>query len=190
MKKIPTLFVRDEHDRRYVTPVVTPGCEWVLEGEGVATVKWDGTCVMFDGDHWWFRREVKPGKYPPLGWVEVDYDETTGKRVGWEPALPDSSFIKPLREAIDHTFVFGGPIPPLTYELCGPRINGNPEGFDHHVLRPHGAEPFVTGTTWERTFDSLAKILPRADVEGIVFHHPDGRMVKIKARDFPKATTS
>jgi hypothetical protein len=36
MKKIPTLFQRDE-TRRYVTDVVTPGCEWVLAGEGRAT---------------------------------------------------------------------------------------------------------------------------------------------------------
>src|SRR5207237_1222319 len=61
MQKIPTLFVRDEQDRRYVTEVVTPGCEWVMADEGQATRKFDGTCVMLDqhGD-WWARREVKP----------------------------------------------------------------------------------------------------------------------------------
>jgi hypothetical protein len=41
----------------------------VLDGEGVATRKYDGTCVMFDGDGWWARREVKPGKTAPAGFV-------------------------------------------------------------------------------------------------------------------------
>ena len=85
MRKIPTLFVRDEQDRRYVTAEVSPGCEWVLEGEGVPTRKYDGTCVMYDGERWWARREVKPGKTSPPFWRHVDSDTTTGKSVGWEP---------------------------------------------------------------------------------------------------------
>lgn len=33
MRKIPTVFARDfDHDPRYVTRDVTPGCEWVLKG--------------------------------------------------------------------------------------------------------------------------------------------------------------
>ena len=66
MEKIPTLFVRDDQDRRYVTPEVTPGCEWVLAGEGIARRKYDGTCVMYGADgRWWARRAVKPGKTIP-----------------------------------------------------------------------------------------------------------------------------
>jgi hypothetical protein len=37
MRKIPTVFVRGEQDRRYVTEAVTPDCEWVMVGEGQAT---------------------------------------------------------------------------------------------------------------------------------------------------------
>jgi hypothetical protein len=66
MRKIPTLFERDwDGDRRYVLPQVTPGCEWVIAGEGTPTRKYDGTCVMFDGERWWARREVKADKMPP-----------------------------------------------------------------------------------------------------------------------------
>lgn len=32
MRKIPTLFLRDPDDRRYVLPEVTPDCAWVLAG--------------------------------------------------------------------------------------------------------------------------------------------------------------
>jgi hypothetical protein len=72
MQKIPTLFIRDfEHDHgRYVTDQVSPGCEWVLAGEGVPTRKFDGTCCMFDGERWWARRELKDGhNETPTGWV-------------------------------------------------------------------------------------------------------------------------
>lgn len=39
MKKIPTLFVREFFPchKVKITDQVTPGCEWVLAGEGVAT---------------------------------------------------------------------------------------------------------------------------------------------------------
>lgn len=38
MKKIPTLFVRDFDNRpAHVLPEVTPGCDWVLAGEGQVT---------------------------------------------------------------------------------------------------------------------------------------------------------
>ena len=86
MRKIPTLFVRDwDGDPRYVTREVTPGCEWVMAGEGRATRKFDGTCVMFDGERWWARREVKAGKQAPAGFTEIEHDLETGKTVGWEP---------------------------------------------------------------------------------------------------------
>ena len=50
MKKIPSLFKRDYEGARFVYDEVVPGCEWVLDGEGVATVKYDGTsCMVRDG---------------------------------------------------------------------------------------------------------------------------------------------
>lgn len=180
MRKIPTLFVRDENDRRYVTREVTPGCEWVIEGEGIATRKFDGTCVKISDDGGlWTRREVKPGKTPPDRWEEVDFDETTGKRVGWEPAS-QSSFVSPLMEAV---YAQMTKPEPGTYELCGPKINGNPEGFDSHVLVPHG--DVVIGNL-PRNYEMLRGYLSSMPWEGIVWHHPDGRMAKLKRRDFPK----
>ena len=66
MQKIPTLFQRDPEDMKRVLREVNPECQWVLDGEGVATRKFDGTCVMFDHEGWWVRREIKPGKQAPL----------------------------------------------------------------------------------------------------------------------------
>lgn len=185
MKKIPTLFVRDPQDMKHVLPEVTPGCEWVLAGEGVATRKYDGTCVLIRRDglaiHAFARREVKPGKEPPAGWVEADHDEVTGKRMGWESAS-QSGFAKFIAEAVEAT----PDLPPGTYELCGPKIQGNPEGFDRHVLVRHGwAVLHPPGLS----FDALRDWFTGPDWvgEGIVWHHPDGRMAKLKRRDFPES---
>ena len=179
MRKIPTLYARTE-DRRYVIDQVTPGCEWVLAGEGVATRKYDGTCVMWDGTQWWARREVKPGRPTPEGFVLSDVDETTGKIVGWEPA-GQTGFWKYLAEA-------AASLPPAdvgTYELCGPKINGNPEQFEEHALVEHAHTEVLRASP--RQFDELHGYLASSPWEGIVWHHPDGRMAKLKKRDFPAA---
>lgn len=179
MKKIPTLFVRNPDDRRYVTDQLTPGCEWVIAGEGVATRKYDGTCLLLDPEGGWYaRREVKPGKKPPQNFQAVEHDEVTGKTVGWEP-VEQSPFAKFHAEALGNPYErrrIG------TYELIGPKINGNPENESGHVLVWHeDAEELQA----PRDFKSLATWLPQQPYEGVVWHHPDGRMAKIKRRDFP-----
>jgi len=182
MQKIPTLFVRDfDHDPRYVTRDVTPGCEWVLKGEGTPTRKYDGTCVMFDGADWWARREVKPGKAEPDNFVYVSADPETGKTAGWEPA-GQSSFAKYHAEALRNGTA--GDLGPGTYELCGPKVNGNPEAFVSAVLVPHAEAQVLSDVPLD--FDALAIWLHAHPYEGIVWHHEDGRMAKLKARDFPR----
>jgi hypothetical protein len=179
VKKIPTLFQRTE-DRRHVTDRVTPGCEWVLAGEGDATRKYDGTCVMYDGE-WWFRREVKAGKTEPPGFISSGYDDTTGKTVGWEPA-ENSGFISILSEATENAFP--GVLLVGTYELCGPKINGNPEKLARHELVEHGRWVLQDAP---RDYEGLREWMRASAYEGIVWHHPDGRMAKLKRRDFPTA---
>lgn len=178
MRKIPTLFERDwEGDRSLVLDRVVPGCEWVLAGEGVATRKYDGTCVMLDEDgSWWARREVKAGKDAPSGFLLEETDETTGKRVGWEP-IDQSPFYRFFVEALAMKT-----LEPGTYELCGPKVQGNPEDFAlYHVLVKHDEAPSYEV---ERSFAGIRDFLADHDVEGLVFHHGDGRMAKIKKCDF------
>lgn len=189
MRKIPTLFRRDPDDMRRVLPEVTPGCEWVTDGEGVATRKYDGTCVMFDGSRWWARREVKPGKKTPEGYDPISTDPNTGKTMGWEP-IEQSGFAKTHSEALQQPWAeeIG------TYELCGPKINRNPEAFECHRLLWHDIADPLDGpmskrrTEAPRDFDGLREYLSGLDGEGIVWHHPDGRMAKLKKRDFPERT--
>jgi hypothetical protein len=207
VRKIPTLFKRDPEDMRRVLNEVHPDCQWVLDGEGVATRKYDGTCVGFFpavrggvrvhapvGSHevnepddlagvWLARREVKPGKNPPPGFIAEQADEITGKTVGWEP-IGQSSFIKPFTEALEALGAepyFG------TYELIGPKINGNPEDVGRHALiRHHDADPINLPPTLDfRTCQRAVTDLAEHGFEGIVWHHADGRMAKLKGRDFP-----
>jgi hypothetical protein len=186
VRKIPTLFERDPENRKYVLPIVTPGCEWVMAGEGVATRKYDGTCVLIRRDgmavQGYARREVKPGKEPPVNWVEADADAVTGKRVGWEP-IDQSGFARWFHEAVT------GDEMPGTYELCGPKINGNPEGFDRHVLVGHEGADRYPAMNAPQSFEELQAALTALVWEGIVWHHPDGRMAKLKRRDFPAPST-
>jgi Family of unknown function (DUF5565) len=186
MRKIPTLFARDfESNPRYVTRDVTPGCEWVLKGEGTPTRKYDGTCVMFDGTGWWARREVKEGKLPPAGFVEIGHDDETGKTVGWEP-VGQASFARYHAEALRNEAANGtaDDLGPGTYELCGPKVNGNPEAFRSAVLVPHAEADVLDSVPLD--YDGLAIWLHAQPWEGIVWHREDGRMAKIKKRDFPQ----
>lgn len=61
MIKMPCLFVREFHGRDSftITEQVTPGCEWVLAGEGVATRKRDGTACLFSRGILWKRYDAK-----------------------------------------------------------------------------------------------------------------------------------
>lgn len=187
MRKIPTLFLRDEQDRSRVTREVNPACAWVLAGEGVATRKYDGTCVRLTKDGlWWARREVKSGKVAPQGYVPVQLDPTTGKTVGWEP-IEQSSFAKFHAQALASQAAHFGPedLAPGTYELIGVKVNGNPERIDPefgHQLISHAHAQGLPNAP--RTWDELYIYLGNFTGEGIVWHHPDGRMAKLKRRDF------
>ena len=152
----------------------------MFKGEGRATRKWDGSCCKITPDGgYWKRREVKDGK-PEPGIFELEQqDPITGKKFGWTP-VGGGAEDKYFREAIDN---YPGNPPEGTYELVGPKVQGNPDGFDHHALVPHGKED-VAGCPIH--FIDLEKFFAEheTDIEGIVWWHEDGRKAKIKAKDF------
>lgn len=175
MKKIPTLFERDWNgDRSRVIDQIHSGCEWVAAGEGVATRKIDGTCAMVRGGRLFKRRELREEDSAPSDFELVGYDEETKKSVGWVP-VGDGPEDKWFREA-------NVPSPDGTYELVGPKVQGNPEHYEKHALVSH--EETGVFEDVPRTFDGLRTWMEGRDIEGIVFHHQDGRMAKIKLRDF------
>lgn len=178
MQKIPSLFKRNYDTDRLVYDEVVEGCEWVLTDEGVrATRKWDGTACLVQDGKLFKRYDAKKGKRPPPDFLptETAPDPITGHWPGWVP-------VKDRPEDCWHNEAWqDSPLPNGTYELCGPHVNGNPEHFRYDALVPHGQHLLEN---FPKTFEEIRGYLATHDIEGIVFWHPDGRMAKIKARDF------
>jgi len=206
MKKMPCLFQRDFTDKRKpkLLQTVTPGCEWALAGEGSPTRKRDGTACMVRGGKLFKRYDAKKGKTPPEGFVSCgEPDAVTGHNPGWVE-VDDGPECKWHREAWTGLRASGGsrfrPKAELadgTYELCGPRVNGNAEGLTEHEFIRHGSEivtivldgnappPGHLGFgLGDGPMEFLGYFLSSFMGEGIVFHHPDGRMCKIRRDDY------
>ena len=180
MKKIISLFQRNYDGDRLVRDEVVPRAEWVLAGEGVATRKFDGTCCMIQGGVLFKRYDAKHGKTPPHGFIPAqEPDPVTGHWPGWVE-VGNGNEDRWYREAVGKSWPKCD-APDGTYELLGPKVQGNPEREKVHVLVPHGDYPMPEAP---RTYAALKEYLRDRDIEGIVWHHPDGRMVKIKKRDF------
>ena len=211
MKKIPTLFIRDQQTG-LVTSEVNQECLWVAQGFGTPTRKLDGTACMVRDGKLYKRHEVKPGGKPPANFELADFDEVTGKQQGWVP-VGDGPEDKWHREALAFNTgntICGAPLtavdlsfnslPDGTYELCGPKVQGNPEKFEYHELVTHGIARFApfdagrvdNGGTWisecPRTLEGIRNFLLVHDIEGIVFWRdpsdPDCDKCKVKKRDF------
>jgi hypothetical protein len=179
MNKITTIFIRDMSKQpALVTQEWHPDCLWVRDGEGIATRKYDGTsCLVRDGKLY-KRRELRPGDVAPADFERLGYDENTGKTVGWVP-VGDGPEDRWHREAIinENMLAYNG-----TYELLGPNIQGNKDRREVHVLQAHHMARHYPMAP--RTFAGIKAFLEENVIEGLVWHHDDGRMAKIKRRDF------
>lgn len=177
MKKIASLFKRDHEAGGALLKDYHPDAAWVAEGEGEATQKFDGTCCMVRGGKLFKRYDAKKGKTPPVGFEPAqEPDPVTGHHPGWLP-VGDGPDEKWHREAFARCVAWTDG----TYELCGPKVQGNPEKFDLHTLVAHGSVKLFDAP---RTFDELREYLKGRGIEGIVWHRANGDMVKIKAKDF------
>lgn len=182
MKKIPTLFIREfeNHHVVKITPEVTPGFEWALNGEGVATVKWDGACCAIINGELWKRYDAKKGKKPPEGAIPCcDPDPVTGHWPHWvkcDPKNPADTWFYSARQRTEILV----PLKDGTYEAIGKHFNGNPYHFEGDILEPHG--DFVVDV--ERSFDGIREYLKDHYIEGIVFWKDGEPQCKIKRSDF------
>lgn len=179
MKKIISLFCRNYDGDHLVRDEVVPGAEWVIAGEGVATRKYDGTCCLIRNGKLYKRYDAKHGKIPPEGFEPAqEPDPNTCHWPGWlvvGEGPEDRWFREAIANCPDLLHADG------TYELCGPKVGGNKERYDRHELVRHGV---VKYSNFPRSFEQIKTELRDLAIEGIVWHHPDGRMVKIKRKDF------
>lgn len=182
MKKIPTLFKRtfDERHRKHIENVVTPGLKWVLAGQGVATVKFDGSCCALIDGKFYRRYDAKQGKTPPAGAIPCcDPDPVTGHWPHWLECN--------FRDTADnwHLAAFynasGFNLKPGTYEAIGLHFQSNPYGMTHDALVRHGSEVI---RDCPRDFAGLRAYLEAHVIEGIVFWLEGEPRCIIKRSDF------
>lgn len=183
MKKIPTLFERIYENHRVVGILsnVTEGMEWVLEGEGLATVKYDGSCCAIIDGELYKRYDAKKGKPIPEGAIKCqdEPDAITGHMPCWVKCDRKNPSDKWFWKAYDldgerYDFKDG------TYEAIGKHFNGNPYDLNYDVLLRHGTTPIDV----PRTFEGIKEYLRFNYIEGIVFWKDGEPRCKIKRTDF------
>ena len=183
MKKIKSVFQRNYETDRTIRNEVVEGCEWVLAGEGVATVKVDGSCcAIFDGI-FYKRFDAKEGRTPPEGFIPAqDPDPITGHWTGWVKADENNPADKWFWEAKRNAEADFGALDDGTYEAVGTHFRSNAERLTHDTLIKHGS--ILPEDEVPRTFDGLREYLESHYIEGIVFHRENGDMAKVKRVDF------
>lgn len=188
MKKIPTLFERtfENHKVVGITDKVTPGMEWVLEGEGVATIKWDGSCCAIIDGKFYKRYDAKKGRKAPANAIPCcPPDPVTGHHPHWVPVDKSNPADQWFVSAYENYRFWGnqdesGPIDG-TYEAIGPHFQGNPYFLKRDIIRPHGYDVIVF---LNRSFDGIKEFLRDNEIEGVVFWKNGQPQCKIKRSDF------
>ena len=180
MKKIPTLFNRiyENHKVVGIEPTVTSGMEWVLRGEGIATVKIDGSCCAVMGGRMYKRYDAKKGKKPPVGAIPCcEPDPITGHHPHWVELDVSNPADKWFVQAFLNypTELLDG-----TYEAIGPHFQGNPYGLSDDIVERHGTRVIEV----PRSFEGIRDYLKQNYIEGIVFWKDGEPQCKIKRSDF------
>lgn len=201
MQKIKSLFKRNYEGNRLVYDAVVEGCEWVQNEDGViATRKFDGTPCMIKGNTIYKRYDVKKGRVIPTNAIpcEPERNEETGHWPHWVEIDFENRenlyFLEGWKNTHDVMKYYWGMTSPFlkdgTYELCGPKINGNNEAFVSHILIPHGKDilsyykDYIPTTNFPADFESTKEYLLSTNIEGIVWYGKGGKMAKIKKKDF------
>ena len=181
MKKMPTLFERQFENHTIVKclDIINRGCEWVINGEGYATEKLDGTCCMIQDNKLYRRYDYKKGRKLPQNAIpcQPEADSITGHWPHWllcDRDDPDSKYHFIAFDKKDN-WEDG------TYELIGVHEQGNPYKLNTDVLEKHG-ERILENVP--RNYEGLKEYLKNNYIEGIVFYRGNGEMCKIKRSDF------
>ncbi|MBP5357089.1 MAG: hypothetical protein J6Y68_02955 [Clostridia bacterium] len=181
MKKIPTLFVREFFGKNdfKLTEEVTPGMEWVINGEGIATVKIDGSATAIIEGVFYKRYDAKQGKKAPNDSIPCcEPDPITGHWPHWVKVDPvnkaDIWFYEAYKNAGGEALADG------TYEAIGPHFQANPYNLKEDILERHGVKVINP----PRTFEGLRDYLEKNYIEGIVFWNEGEPRCKIRRKDY------
>lgn len=181
MNKISTIFKRDEQTKR-VTPILDSWAEGFNFSEAIATEKIDGTNVRLTvRNHILVRLEkrrnpTKIEKYKGIvePWYVDAYETEANDKYMWESA-----------KNTDLSFLEDGE---WSAEAVGPKIQGNPLNLTAHrvfFFTHPDVEKQLQFENVPTTYEELKIWMPQqkshvginSGIEGIVWHHPNGRMV-------------
>ena len=181
MKKMKTLFERqfENHQVAKCLNKIQEGCEWVINGEGYATEKIDGTCCLIQDNKIYKRFDYKKGRKLPDGAIpcQEKADEITGHFPHW--VLCDEK--NPSDKYHIQAFNKQKPLEDGTYELIGVHFQNNPYNLKEDVLEKHGIRIL---RNVPRDYKGIKDYLENNYIEGIVFYRGNGEMCKIKRSDF------
>lgn len=201
MKKMKTVFVLDHDNDALATREIHPDAVWVFEEEGVVpTVKIDGTAAFFQNGQLYkrwdrklkkqFARKAKKskGSFVPEDWMFKDIpegaiaceeqpDPITHHHPHWV-IVGDGNEDAMFREAIENSDELENG---ATYELIGPKVQGNPHNVAQHILVKHGDNVI---DDLEMSYEGIYNWLKNNNAEGIVFHGKDGKKAKVRRKDF------
>lgn len=169
-----------------ISEQVTPGCEFVLEGKGIATLKVDGSCCAIIDDVFYKRYDAKKGKPVPEGAIKCqeEADEITGHLPCWVKVDINNPSDKWFVEAWNNATVRSRGFQDGTYEAIGKHFQGNKYNLDKDTLFKHGAVVIDELNTGRRSFVQIRQWLSENDAEGIVFWLDGEPKCKIKRSDF------
>lgn len=199
MKKIKTVYKIDR-ETNLATEEINKGCEWVVEGKGIATLKVDGSaCLVKNGELYkrydrklksQFVKQLRANKdfvvkehmfnELPEGAIPCQEkpDLVTYHHPHWvkiEAEKPEDKFHIEAFNALTNKPEDG------TYELIGSKVNGNPYEINHHILVKHGMEILNVP---DRSLQGIKSFLETLYGEGIVFYNEEtGEMAKFRKKD-------
>lgn len=177
MIKIPTLFLRNEHNMKLVTREVNPDAAWVFGGKAIPTVKKDGTNI---------RVTVKNGMctYAEKRRNPTREEKANGAEPGYIAVDERDPQNQHILSAITHTDYTSWPDGAWPCEALGPKIQGGIES-SQPILYAFVLHPLIIAEPFELTFDGIQRFLTTHAIEGIVWHDENHyRFAKIKRRDF------
>ena len=179
MKKISTLYKKDSNNLGRVINEINFENQWVLDGFGIPTRKFDGSSCAIINEELYKRFDLKKGRtLPPNSIPCQEPDEITGHHPHWVKCEREDNSNKWHFVAFDQLENKEDG----SYELCGKKVQRNPENIEGHQLIKHGIE--VLNIT-DFSFEGLQSYLTDTDIEGIVFHSKsDDKMCKIRKSDF------
>lgn len=207
MNKIPTIFLRDwDNDPSRITREWNPEAQWLLDNPhaALATVKKDGTNVRvtvsgdaYGNQHLLVDKRRNPSKKEKVRARESGLPEPEPTYV---PAQREDPGDKHIFAAVDATDFSDCPDGVFECEALGPKIQGGVES-DRPMLYPFSFDPELAfdpiqtidlfeltpskiHTTLEAYFTGMGSPLQSKPIEGIVWLGPEGKMAKIKRRDF------